>query len=110
MGVAADHAAEVSRAILDSLLGLLREPPVPKRWLFSGEVRPSKSPVFASCHMLPTTLREKTVIGARNEPRSVLKLHAIGRVDASPVVEHRCLDKPTIRSDDDRSVDFISDT
>lgn len=110
VGVAADHAAEISPAILNGLLGLLREPAGPQEVVVPGEVRPSKSSLFESRHMLPTALREKAVVGARHKPRPVLELDAIDRVDASPEVEYRCLDISAVPSGDDRSVDFISNT
>ena len=110
VGVAADDSAEIPPAVFDSLLGLLREPSSPEEVVVGGEVRSSKSPVFASCHMLPTALREKTVIGARNEPRSVLEPHAISGFYSSPVIEHSCFDISPVTPDDDRSVEFISNT
>jgi hypothetical protein len=91
VGVAADHAAEISPAVLDGLLRLLREPAGPQKVVVRGEVRPSKSSLFASFHMLPTTLREKAVVGARNESRSVLERHAISRFYSSPVYS-TCVD------------------
>jgi hypothetical protein len=110
VGVATDHATEISPPIVGVLLGLLRELAGPQEVVVRGEVRPSKSPVFASCHVLPTEMREKTVVGARNQSRSVLEHDAIGSFYSSPVVEYRSLDISAVTSDEDRSVDFISDT
>ncbi len=109
VSVAADDPAQVTRSVVEGLLRRLCVPASPQEMVVRCEVRPSLSSVCALGHMFPTALREKAVVCARDQPRSVLEFHAISRVDASPVVEYFRLHIPAVLSDYDRSVDFISD-
>jgi hypothetical protein len=76
--IAGDDPTEIPLAIFGGLFRALRRTASPQEMVIRSEVRASKAPVFASCHVLPTALREKAVISTCDEPRSVFELYAIG--------------------------------
>src|SRR6266545_8017987 len=76
--------------------------------VFQSQVRPSTRTVFAASHVLPTAVRQETMVRARDQPCPILQLDTAGRLDAAPMIKNTGLDIATIGAYPDRAVDSIS--
>ena len=74
-----------------------------------GQVRSSKTTVFATRYTFPTAICQEAMVRADNELRSVLQFDSICRLDATPMIEYRSLHIAAISADSLRSIDLVSD-
>src|ERR1700689_1284604 len=66
-------------------------------------------PRFCTNHMLPSTLREKPMVLACDEPSAVFELHRVSRLDARPLCEYPGRDEASVGADSDSPVDRVAD-
>src|SRR3954451_14664885 len=65
--VAADHAAEISEAIVIVMLGRFVELTSPDQLVVEREMRSTVASLFGSRHVLPTPVGQKPMVSTRNE-------------------------------------------
>src|SRR5947207_10822992 len=109
MSIAANQAAEIPATIIRVLKRPLGESPRSHESVEPCEMRPACSALLRAGHVLPTPLREKTVIPAGHERGAILQRYSECGLDGAPVREHPGFYESPIVTDAPRAVDLVPD-
>ena len=109
MSIAANQAAEIPATIIRVLKRPLGESPRSHESVEPCEMRPACSALLRAGHVLPTPLREKTVIPAGHERGAILQRYSECGLDGAPVREHPGFCESPIVTDAPRAVELVPD-
>src|SRR6266480_4929592 len=88
MSIAANHAAEITPAVIVVGTHRLRKRAGAHELVGRGQMRPARPAPFGAGYEFPAALGEKTVIAAGHKRRAVLQCCPEGGLDGAPMREH----------------------